>query len=414
MVKRPSGKIIAIFFLLLLSGVLIEAAAAVPLAPGLMLHNDLSGDDARYLKRLIRQLDRYAREAKLERSKKNFTVIPGEKKYCGFFGSDRIYLPGDASQWRYDFALRRRVIGVLAAHRFNYRYSAKSSGVAEWIVNGIDAELESAATGGIYLNANRRYPFWSEVAGLTGKLPDFAAMARIGQAKNPGMNLICGETARMLLHIIAKDGKISKVFEQSCSGGKADGFIKLYGSNRKAAQEKLNDEAIRLIWNNFSPIPGEELLRHLHALDKRFIPKTDNKNQPTNNYISCTWQEFAERMKSPRPDAAKLKGDAASEIIKLGRLTTNEEQNLCNIMAKNITEFGKDGAWENFSSNYEKLEEMIRKRIKIDIFMKKTLAEKASLPDQFRILFKMLDNPNPACFPTEKQFMHRTLNDYLR
>ena len=249
MVKRPSGKIIAIFFLLLLSGVLIEAAAAVPLAPGLMLHNDLSGDDARYLKRLIRQLDRYAREAKLERSKKNFTVIPGEKKYCGFFGSNRIYLPGDASQWRYDFALRRRVIGVLAAHRFNYRYSAKSSGVAEWIVNGIDAELESAATGGIYLNANRRYPFWSEVAGLTGKLPDFAAMARIGQAKNPGMNLICGETARMLLHIIAKDGKISKVFEQSCRGGKADGFIKLYGSNRKAAQEKLNDEAIRLIWN---------------------------------------------------------------------------------------------------------------------------------------------------------------------
>ncbi|MBO7328113.1 MAG: hypothetical protein J6W00_05000 [Lentisphaeria bacterium] len=413
--KELLRKIIAIFFLTaaLLTG--FELHSAVPVASGLILHDDISGDDLQFLRKLIRQLDRYARRADIKHNSDTFTIFCGKDDLCGYVGKKKIFLPGNASLWRYDFQLRRKIIGVIASHRFNYNYSQDSSGVAEWIVNGIDSELEAADKSGQYIVANRRYLFWSEAAGYTAALPDFAAMARVGKAKNRGMNRILGEHARMLLNILARDKKIGTVFEASCRNEEPDGFMRHYGSNRKAAQEKFNSAALQLIWNQYSPMPGELILNSLQDMEKHFIPELDKNFQPTGNYISCSWKELAYHLSKKRPDSAQLRRNAISGFSRLSKMLAAEEKKVCSSIIGSIDKFGiAPDAYENFAKQENELKKLIQKRIKRDIFLKKTLEKHGSLPDRFQTVFEMLDFNNPACSPEEINFLNHTLNNYLQ
>ena len=413
--KQLLRKIIAIFFLTAALLTVFDADSAVPVAGGLILHDDISGEDLSFLRKLIRQLDRYARRADIKRSSDTVIIFCGKDDFCGYSGKKRIFLPGDASLWRYDFQLRRRIIGVLASHRFNYNYSKDSEGVAEWIVNGIDAELEAAEKSGQYLVANRRYLFWSEASGYTGTLPDFAAMTRLGKSENRGMNRILSEHARMLLNILARDQKIKTVFEASCRNEKPDGFMQLYGNNRKAAQEKLNSSALPLIWNQYSPMPGEQILAFLRNMEKQFIPELNKDLRPTGNYISCSWKELAKELSQKRPDSIQLRRNAASGFINIRKMVTSDEKKLCAAIVDAIEKFGIDSdAYENFAKLEKELKKVVKKRIKNDIFLKKTLEKHGSLPDRFQTLFEMLDFNNPACSPEEIKFLNRTLNNYLR
>ena len=421
--KRLFGKIFAIFFL---AGLFcpLSLRSALPLVPGLILHDDVSGEDAKYLQKLLRQLDRYARRADIKRNSGEFIIVCGKGEYCGYSGKEHIYLPGDASLWRYDFELRRKIIGVLASHRFDFRYKSSSSGVAAWIVNGIDAELAEAERSGQYLVANRRYFFWSEVAGLSGKLPDFAATARLGRVKNPGMNAILAETSRVLLHILAGDKKIGKVFETCVSGGAPDAFIHLYGRNRAAAQERLNTLGMPVIWNRYSPMPGELFLARLAELENRFVPQLDEKGKPNGNYISCSLKEFDEYLSKKRTGtdavtaavaAETLRSAAAADFLQFSRMIPAEEQHYCSRIAKNILDFGKKrNAYAEFEKSYNALKARIRKRIKCDIFLKDVMAKQGALPDRYQLIFDTLKFSDEACSKDELKFLHRILNTYLQ
>lgn len=389
--------------------------AALPLVSGLILYDDVSGEDAKYLQKLIRQLDRYARRADITRNSDEFIIVCGKGDYCGYSGKDYIYLPGDASLWRYDFELRRKIIGVLASHRFNFRYKSSSAGVAPWIVNGIDAELEEAEKSGQYIIANRRYFFWSEVAALSGKLPDFAAMARLGRAKNKAMNAILAESSRILLYILANDKKIGQVFEASTAGGAHDAFIRLYGRNHSAAMERLNTLGLPLIWNRYSPMPGELFLARLKEIDNRFVPEIDDKGKSSGNYISCSWKEFDELLKKKRPDADALRSAAAADFLQFGKMVSAEEQYYCALIARSISDFGKKrDAYEGFAKSYSELKKKIRKRIGYDIFLKDTLEKHASLPDRYKLIFDAIELSDHACSKDELEFLHKTLNAYLQ
>ena len=413
-VKRLLSKIFAIFFL---AALLFAPSlrAALPLAGGLILHDDVSGEDAKYLQKLIRQLDRYARRADIKRNSEEFIIVCGKGDHCGYRGKDYIYLPADASVWRYDFELRRKIIGVLASHRFDYRYKSNSDGVAPWIVNGIDAELEESEKSGQYLVANRRYFFWTEAAGVSGKLPDFAAMARLGRADNSGMNAILAESARVLLHILALDKKIAQVFAESVSGGAHDGFIRLYGRNHSAALERLNTLGMPVIWNRYAPMPGEQFLARLKELENRFIPELDDKGKFNGNYISCSWKELDEQLKKKRPDADALRSAAAAEFLQFGRMVSAEEQHTLSLIAKAVSEFGiKRNACAEFEKLYNLLKSQVNKRIKSDIFLKSVMEKHGSLPDRYGLIFDTLKLSDNACSKEELQFLHKTLNTYLQ
>ena len=409
------SKIFSIFFLFALFFMASELSGAVPAAPGLTLFNDISGDDARYLRKVIRQLDRYARAAKIERRKENYLIICGEGDYCGVYGKNRLYLPGDASIWRYDPDLRRKVYGALAAHRLNYNFEAGSPGLAHWMVNGIDAELAAAESSGQFLTANRRYLLLSELSGISGKLPQFAAMTRIGIGKNRGMDAVSGEQARLLLHILAADKKIAPVFAESCAGAAPDNFMRHYGSNRSAADERLNELALNFLWNKYSPMPGELLLKALKAMETRTVPELNKKNQFTGNYISCSWKEFAALFDVKRPDGEQLKDAASREFRKIARRTTAREQALCNSIAAVIGKFGvEEDAFAEFEKLLDELKAAVNRRIQCDIFLKDTMMIHGSLPDRFQTLFEMLELYSPALGEAEAKFFHRILNDYLR
>ncbi len=413
--KELLRKIIAIFFLTTALLTVFDARSAVPVAGGLVLHDDISGGDLTFLRKIVRQLDRYARKADIKRNSDNFTIFCGKDAFCGYAGKKRIFLPGDASLWRYDFQLRRRIIGVLASHRFNYNYDKASSGVAEWIVNGIDAELEAAEKSGQFLVANRRYLFWSEAAGCTATLPDFAAMTRLGKSDNRGMNRILSENARMLLHILAGDQKIKAVFESSCKNENPDGFMRLYGNDNKTAQENLTSAALPLIWNFYSPIPGEKVLESLRDMEKQFIPELDKNLHPTGNYLSCSWKELADHLSQKRPDSAQLRKDAISGFRRINKMLAPDEQKICSSIINTIEKFGIDSdACENFTRLEKELKKAVERRIKTDIFLKETLEKYCSLPDRFQTLFETLDFNNPACSPEEIKFLNRTLNNYLQ
>ena len=81
--KRLFGKIFAIFFL---AGLFcpLSLPAALPLVPGLILYDDVSGEDAKYLQKLLRQLDRYARRADIKRNSGEFIIVCGKGEDCGY------------------------------------------------------------------------------------------------------------------------------------------------------------------------------------------------------------------------------------------------------------------------------------------------------------------------------------------
>ena len=90
--KELLRKIIAIFFLTTALLTVFDARSAVPVAGGLVLHDDISGEDLTFLRKIVRQLDRYARKADIKRNSDNFTIFCGKDAFCGYAGKKRIFL----------------------------------------------------------------------------------------------------------------------------------------------------------------------------------------------------------------------------------------------------------------------------------------------------------------------------------
>ena len=82
--NRALIKIKSIFFLILLCFMPAMLRADVQINAEISLRTEISGYDADFLKNVIRQLDRYARSAKLRNSRQQLNII------CGTSDSFRI------------------------------------------------------------------------------------------------------------------------------------------------------------------------------------------------------------------------------------------------------------------------------------------------------------------------------------
>ena len=274
--------------------------ADVQINAEISLRTEISGYDADFLKNVIRQLDRYARSAKLRNSRQQLNII------CGTSDSFRIagkylYIPGDAGLWQENFALRRKIYGVLAAHRFNFRYPPGSAGVAPWIANALDSELLAAETSGQYFVSNRSFPLLTGFAANCGRLPNFEAMAKLQYpCRDKVLQDIAGEQGRILLHILADAGKTGELFSRSCAGGDPAEFI-TYFSSPQQAEEILNQAAGRFLWNRMHPMPARAALKQLPQLEKTMVPLVDENMTATGEFKEYSWQDFAILMEN-QPD----------------------------------------------------------------------------------------------------------------
>ncbi len=404
-------KIISIFFIITVF-LPSDLTADVTVAPGLMLRDDVSGFDQQYLKSVVRQLDRYARKSDLRRRDTSITIICGKGDNFGFYGR-YLYLPGTANQWQENPALRRKVYAALAACRFGFDLPADTAGVAEWIVCGLDAELDAAAGSGQFIAANRGFPLLMEFAGYCGAIPDYAAMCRIGYPRFPVLLDFFSEQSRMLLLILADNGKISDVFFRTASGGEPDCFIDYYASAEKA-KEILSAETEKRLWSSYHPMPPELALIRLAEIDIIFVQNVDANGNLTGDYIECNWQKLAEMLRVPRKDAVQLRRNLAGNFIALGKMLDAEERKCCNNIASAVAAIGSDQGDADFARNLELLKKALNRRKQIDRFLRDTLVRYTPVPDNFGRLFSASKSGNIAAVSDEMAFLRRILNNYLR
>ena len=409
-------KIISIFFVFT-ALFLSPAAASQLLVPGMELAGEVSGYDRQFLRSVLRQLDRYARIARISRTPGSITVICGRNERS-ILTQSRLYLPGDAGVWQETPALRRQIYGALAAARFNFRFPANSPGVPEWIVNGIEAEIATAVTSGQYLAANRDFRLLSEFAGLYGELPDFRIMCRTGIPADPVLQKFFAEQARILLQIMAENGRIKELFQKTCNGEQADCFTAFY-RDQESAKESIADAAGLILWNQYRPMPVKTVRSRLAELEHFFIPETDENGKETGNFKTVnSWREFAAALKTFRGNRSRLQNQFAARYILLGKMLSIQEKNICAELAAGVNSFTGDGEeWEEaekrFAGYLAKLHTQLDRREKIDRFFRDTMMLNAPLPDTFQLLFEAAGTKNLSLSPEEKKFLQQTVNRYL-
>jgi len=412
-VNRPLNKIISIFFILTLLFAPLLPGAGV-LVPGMELSDASSDFDHQFLRSVLRQLDRYARTAGVSRMPERITIVCNRDDRYGFYGKNRLYLPGNAQKWLEDISMRRKVYSALAAARFNSRFSADSPGLPEWIVCGIDAEIAAGAASGQYLTANRNFELLSAIAGHTGNIPDFRIMCQKGIPEDPVMREFFAEQARILLHITARNGRIKELFQGS-SGGKTDYFIALFSSAGEAANS-LADDSETLLWNQHHPMPVKTARERLAELEHIFVTEVDENGESTGNFKEITaWQDFAATMAPPRKNRNALKGQFATGFIRLGKMLSIQEKQLLGEMAGLVSGFGESGgeAEKRFAQKLHLLQQQLSRREKVERFLRDTLTINTPLPDNFRLLFEAVSGSGRTLTPEENNFLQQTINQYL-
>ncbi len=382
------------------------------IAPGLTLRRDISGRDSEYLREVIRQLDRYARVAGIDRSGERITIVTGSESRTGL--SRKIfYIPGDSETWREDFELRSRLYTFLISHRFNLPYPGADVKLFEWIVCGIDAELEAAATSGEHLNSNREYFLLSNFVTVAGKLPDFAVMSRTGYTADPVLQKFMGAQARILLQILAVNGKIGELCRQNFAGAGPDCFLGFYTS-KEVADEELNAAAINFIWNRNRPIPAAAALSRISAMEKMMIQKAGENGELTGDFEELDWRALSIQFGTGRQDKNTIRDRFARQFSAFARLCPDREKNTCALVAAAARKL--DGTPENdaaFLQALDNLKAEILRRQAIERFLCDTMLVNTPLPDHFALLWQSARVENYSCSGQVMRFLLQILNNYL-
>ncbi|MBR7121557.1 MAG: hypothetical protein IKC94_04875 [Lentisphaeria bacterium] len=382
------------------------------MASGIVMQVDVTGSDSAYLREVIRQLDRYARAAGVEHSRQRITIVPSRDETIRF-SRNTLALPGNAGVWQDDFELRSKLYTFLIAHRFNLPYPGRSVKLFEWIVAGIDAELEAAATSGQHLVANREYFLLSGFAAVAGRVPDFAVMSKSGLSSDPVLRDFYGAQARILLTILAENGKIKELFRRNFQGAGAECFLEFYTSAENAAVE-LDSAAERLIWNRYRPIPAAVAMHRLAGMEKMFIQKADENGVLTGDFMECSWRELSAQLAAKRPDKHLIRNRFARQFTDLSRLCGDREKAACAAVTDAARQL--DGSPENdekFFNALNRLKATFARRQEIERFLTDTMLINAPLPDHFQRLFKAARVENYSCTADELRFLQQTVNDYL-
>ena len=416
-VKWLSKQIISIFFLISAICFPERLFAAVSVAPGLALEKDESGYDREYLQGIVRQLDRYGRMSKLRRSQTDIIIVQSLENFIGFGRGGRLWIPGNSNDWISDALLRRKLIALLASHRFGFNCPADSPGVPWWILYGLEAEIAAGATSGQYLVANRDYRLLSEFCAVNGKMPDFAAMCRMGEIREPVMLRFAGEQARLLLLIMAENGRIGELFRKVCQGGKPDVFVGFYASAGEA-QQQISARAEELIWNRYHPMPADAALKRLPELTCCFIPKTDARGVPGTDFIECKWEEFADLLRHPRTDNLSLRKRFAANFIAFGKMLPAGEAAICNDLAAAAMSFGidkdPDAVKERFRKKLAELERACKRRTAIENYLRSVLLMRVPVPDSYRFHFDAVKEDVPVAGEEQMRFLRQVMLEYLQ
>ena len=409
--KRPFTIIISIFFLICPPVFFFRAAADVVIAPGLALRRDISGRDSEYLRDIIHQLDRYARAAGIDHSKEKITIVTGGERRTGL--SRKIfYIPGDSETWHDDFEVRSKLYTFLISHRFNLPYPGAEVKLFAWIVCGIDAELEAAATSGEHLNSNREYFLLSNFVTVAGKLPDFAVMSRTGYSTDPVLQKFMGAQARILLQILAANGKIGELCRQNFAGAAPDCFLGFYTS-KAVADEELNAAAINFIWNRNRPIPAAALSR-VSAMEKMMVQKADENGELTGDFEELDWRALSIQFSTKRLDKQTLRDRFARQFSAFSRLCPDREKTACTLVAAAARQL--DCTPENdaaFLQALNALKAEILRRQAIERFLCDTMLVNTPLPDHFALLLQSARVENYSCSEGQMRFLLQILNNYL-
>lgn len=412
--NRAFIEIKLIFFLILLCFAPALLPGAVQIEPGLTLRTDVSGFDADFLKDITRQLDRYARSAKLKSSGSSIEIIANAKGDLRFSGRF-LYIPGDAGHWQGNFVLRRKIYGALAAHRFNYRYPAGSNGVAPWIANALDSELLAAETSGQYLFSNRSYPLITEFAARHDALPDFRTMSQLEYPnKDQALNDLGAEQGRLLLLITASTRKISDLFAQSCAGGEPDLFVSWFSSPQQS-QELLSQAAEVFLWNRMHPLPADAAIRKLPELLKVMVAGVNDAGVADGNFKEYSWEEFFLLLENAPEtlDKKPLIENYTSRFQLFRKTLTVEESRIVSGLIAAINLAGKPEAKDKFAQNLLLLRQVLEKRAARERFLSDALLFHTPLPDNLFRLFNAATPENLSVSDAENAFLLRVMNEYL-
>ena len=281
------GKILRIFSLLVLCAA-TKLAADLPVTARVRLREDLSGGDRKFLGDAVRQLDRLRKLAGKKLPPDELTIIAGQPRFLVRPGE--LHLPGTARSWARDFALRRRIYGALAAHRF--RLSAPDPTAFAWVAAGLDDAAVSAGTMGQYVAGNSTYPLSAAFYRITGRLPDFRALCRLPLPLRGPAGDLAAEQARMLLEIMARNRRIGDLFAGMADWREPDFWVEWYADAR-AAQDALTTDAEPLLWNRYSPLPPELAEAQVTEMETFLFPELTSDGKPAGRVVAGNFRELA-------------------------------------------------------------------------------------------------------------------------
>ncbi|MCI5779910.1 MAG: hypothetical protein MR051_08895 [Lentisphaeria bacterium] len=406
-------QIIRIFFSLTVFAAVPGALRAdLPVASRVRLRNEHSGRDAEFLRATLRQLDAWRRLTGLKPPKNDLTVITGCPKFVCAPGV--LQLPGDAELWERDLPLRRRICGALAAHRFQLTFSPESAGLAPWAVVGLEEAIRAADTMGRYVAGNRTYPLMAAFAARTGRLPDFRAMCRGDRPGGAVMDDFAAEQARLLLEILARNGRTGELFADMLDGKGPDRWLVWYTSPAEA-QEALTADAAKLLWNRSSPLPPDRAEARIAELEQFFFPERLPNGTLSGRIVSGDIHAWAAQLASDRPDAMRLRRAAAGPWRELGAMLAPPERELCVRVVECVLTAGlKPAAPERFTAAVAALRNALDRRRKQEAYLRSVLDRTVSPAVRLRLPLLGADGGDPALSPAQTEFFSRTLDRYLR
>lgn len=404
-------QIIGIFFLLP-AFFMPDAAADIPVFNRIRLKNERSGKDAEFLRDTVRQIDRLRRLAGKKLPEGSLLVITGCRDF--FYDGKVLKLPHDANKWAADPVLRRKITGALAASRFNLPVPADVPEIAPWICAGIENAVMVAATRGKYIAGNRTWPLLTAWESVNGHLPDPVALCRMDFPGGAVTGSFAAEHARMLLEIFARNGRINELFAASLAGEKPDFWLSWYTSPEEA-RKLIAEDAGKLLWNAFSPLPTGKAEVIIADLQTFFIPEYQLSGKPTGNIISGNISLLAAQLAIPRDDAVSLRKNCAAPWHELADKLSPAENILCEqiagiiLAAENTSELP-----EKFNTAVKKLLAALKFRQKAEIFFRDTLDRTA--PPAVRLALPLNACSNGFLLPgsREERFFLQTLDRYIR
>lgn len=406
-------QIIRIFFsLAVLAAVPGPLRADLPVASRVRLRNEHSGRDGEFLRTTLRQLDAWRRTTGLKPPKNDLTVITGCPKFVCAPGV--LQLPGDAELWERDLPLRRRICGALAAHRFQVSFPPESDGLAPWAVVGLEEAVRAADTMGKYIAGNRTYPLMAAFAARTGRLPEFRVMCRGERPGGAVMDEFAAEQARLLLEILARNGRIGELFADMLDGKGPDRWLVWYTSPAEA-QEALTADAAKLLWSRSAPLPPDRAEARIAELEQFFFPERLPDGTLSGRIVSGDIRAWVAQVAPDRSDAGRLRRAAAGPWRELGATLTLPERELCVRVAECVLTAGLEpAAPERFLAAVSALRDALSRRRKQDAYMRSVLDRTVSPAVRLRLPLLSAESGDVALTPAQAEFFSRTLERYLK